>query len=1571
MKKLFTLLAACLILVLPASSAVYKKTLISETFALCTQGSIETPTTENIYDATTGEIFSQYLTTPGWHFVTQTGEVSTNALTQAGGAAYVESSYNAMLQSPTLKWGGSTDGQVTVTFDALPVGETTSIRFDLRTNASGKKQVAAEFTAGEWSTVSVTHSISGDEGTIRLNGGEAFYIRNLVVTINAEALGLSGTYDFASTVSVVNEGTWSDLAVANFTFDVEANTGEDAEQYPYIVKNFLPFNMATGNAPHDLKAFYGPDGNLVIQGGCNAAHYLYGESNEQYHLCLFDGKGYAGGNGQIALSKTAEGYTVADGITAVRHSKYDWGFMSDDTPIDLVRYTDIAITRPKVVGYDEFVGTYNITGTRNAESLVDLSRPKGWKVLDGEGTFDIELNTGDDAEQFPLILKGFLGTPDFTVNDLKARVVNGQLSIPQGKNISLQGSSPRAFLCTTTEETSTYTATEDDIVLVADAEGNLVPSATVAVGYHEDAEFIFPETNNIAYIYSSLVISKIKQPEPADVVGTYNISGTRNAESLVDLSAPKGWKFLDGEGTFSVELNSGEDADTYPLILKGFLGTPEFEVNDIKARFVDGKISIPQGKGVSLKGTNPCAFLGTTTEETNVYTATTDDIVLVADAEGNLIPSATVAVGYHEDAVFIFPETNNIAYIYSSLVISKIKQPEPADFVGDYTVTGTRNAESLVDLSAPKGWKFLDGEGTFSVELNSGEDADTYPLILKGFLGTPEFEVNDIKARFVDGKISIPQGKGVSLKGTNPCAFLGTTTEETNVYTATTDDIVLVADAEGNLIPSATVAVGYHEDAVFIFPETNNIAYIYSSLVIAPKGSEEVKPNTTTQYFTAPELRDEVANIGQALIGVLNVTTTADKYVTETLRSSEASADGTLAGVRAPQEEEVFEVLAVEGGYVLRHHNAAEGEGYLGLNGNTFTAADQAGATVWTILGPDEEGYGSVTSFDDIYPDIAAELNPNMVRFITQGQYLNGQNFENIGGIRGGTGAWSFNYIRNANYEEEEPTPTPEPIVFTDQLTVTVNDVSGTLDASVNLIKHEDGTIDFSLPNFVLAYGEDVMPVGNININGLTLVPGEEYDTFEYNDMLAITAGDLEGIDFWMGPALGEMPLKLQGKVNFDDHKLFVNIDIDLTESLAQIINVKFGTDFEEPAPYVGPAKNQLFTASTPQRGGWMNVDGALKGTLQGGASVETDATDANQLFALVDYEGKTYLWNEGAQHFLNDAGQFVSILTATPIYCTEEAGYEGVCDKTYFFHFSEEKNINLGGSKQIIIDDWSEADAGNMMVINAAEGFDAEAVAAVIKADTSLAVTNITWTITDGEGNEIATETQTQCEEGKEYTVQFSLYGVELKGETTVVAGKEDQNITLVAEFTGTLPVEYAATLDAVEHWYALRLHSNQQHWLYSDEGTLAFGGEEAQTDEYAWALVGDPLRGFQLYNKALGAAAALDAANPCTLSEDGLTARFYVHPTAEANHVDDGFCLKAYGESQYLNYQGGAIKRWGAADAGSTFVFDEIVEIPDGINGVSANQSLSTRYNLQGQQVGTAFRGIYLQNRKKVLVK
>jgi biopolymer transport protein ExbD len=44
-----------------------------------------------------------------------------------------------------------------------------------------------------------------------------------------------------------------------------------------------------------------------------------------------------------------------------------------------------------------------------------------------------------------------------------------------------------------------------------------------------------------------------------------------------------------------------------------------------------------------------------------------------------------------------------------------------------------------------------------------------------------------------------------------------------------------------------------------------------------------------------------------------------------------------------------------------------------------------------------------------------------------------------------------------------------------------------------------------------------------------------------------------------MGPAIGEIPLKMQGKLN--DEKLYVTIDIDMQTMLGQIVHVQLGTD--------------------------------------------------------------------------------------------------------------------------------------------------------------------------------------------------------------------------------------------------------------------------------------------------------------------------------------------------------------------------------------------------------------------------
>ena len=58
-------------------------------------------------------------------------------------------------------------------------------------------------------------------------------------------------------------------------------------------------------------------------------------------------------------------------------------------------------------------------------------------------------------------------------------------------------------------------------------------------------------------------------------------------------------------------------------------------------------------------------------------------------------------------------------------------------------------------------------------------------------------------------------------------------------------------------------------------------------------------------------------------------------------------------------------------------------------------------------------------------------------------------------------------------------------------------------------------------------------------------------------------------MDFWVGPFLGEIPLKLEGKMN--DEKLFATIDISMAvNGQQQDIHVEVGTDTFAPATVTG-----------------------------------------------------------------------------------------------------------------------------------------------------------------------------------------------------------------------------------------------------------------------------------------------------------------------------------------------------------------------------------------------------------------
>ena len=132
---------------------------------------------------------------------------------------------------------------------------------------------------------------------------------------------------------------------------------------------------------------------------------------------------------------------------------------------------------------------------------------------------------------------------------------------------------------------------------------------------------------------------------------------------------------------------------------------------------------------------------------------------------------------------------------------------------------------------------------------------------------------------------------------------------------------------------------------------------------------------------------------------------------------------------------------------------------------------------------------------------------------------------------------------------------------YTDDLTVTVNEES-TEPQQTNILVTEnaDGTYTLSLKNFTLGAGEDALGVGNIELSGITATEENGIKTFHVNQIINISEGDAEGVDTWLGPMLGDVPIVLGAKMTAE--KLYCIIDIDMMDTdLQQIINVVFGTD--------------------------------------------------------------------------------------------------------------------------------------------------------------------------------------------------------------------------------------------------------------------------------------------------------------------------------------------------------------------------------------------------------------------------
>lgn len=132
---------------------------------------------------------------------------------------------------------------------------------------------------------------------------------------------------------------------------------------------------------------------------------------------------------------------------------------------------------------------------------------------------------------------------------------------------------------------------------------------------------------------------------------------------------------------------------------------------------------------------------------------------------------------------------------------------------------------------------------------------------------------------------------------------------------------------------------------------------------------------------------------------------------------------------------------------------------------------------------------------------------------------------------------------------------------YTDKLQVLVNGSGATQEATISLIEEEDGTTTLMLNNFCLDDGNGtVMPVGNIVLKNVAdaIAPTAGEKAYAFNGKIKIEPGTMDGVDTWLGPMLGEVPVELRASLKGSN--LYAVIDINMMETLDQIINVVFGS---------------------------------------------------------------------------------------------------------------------------------------------------------------------------------------------------------------------------------------------------------------------------------------------------------------------------------------------------------------------------------------------------------------------------
>lgn len=131
-------------------------------------------------------------------------------------------------------------------------------------------------------------------------------------------------------------------------------------------------------------------------------------------------------------------------------------------------------------------------------------------------------------------------------------------------------------------------------------------------------------------------------------------------------------------------------------------------------------------------------------------------------------------------------------------------------------------------------------------------------------------------------------------------------------------------------------------------------------------------------------------------------------------------------------------------------------------------------------------------------------------------------------------------------------------------VTVIVNGVTSEQTGDFTVVEN-DGLYDITLKNFILQSEDGPMGVGNVELKGITPYKDGDATLLVATDEVKITDGDDPNVPVWMASMLPPVAVELRGKIEGDQLRCY--LDINLMESLGQMIQVAIGSGYQLPNP--------------------------------------------------------------------------------------------------------------------------------------------------------------------------------------------------------------------------------------------------------------------------------------------------------------------------------------------------------------------------------------------------------------------